>query len=46
MNSIWAGRAIANGGYHGVNMTFGYIISRHIISQGSISQDDESASRT
>ena len=32
MNSIWAGCAPANGANNGANMTFGYIIGRHLAS--------------
>jgi succinate dehydrogenase/fumarate reductase flavoprotein subunit len=30
MNSLWAGHGIANGAYHALNMTFGYIIARQL----------------
>ncbi len=30
MNSLWAGHGIANGAYHALNMTFGYIIAREL----------------
>lgn len=30
MNSLWAGHGLANGTYHGLNMTFGYIIGRQL----------------
>lgn len=33
MNSIWSGVLPANGGYHGVNMTFGYIVAKQLISR-------------
>lgn len=33
MNSLWAGHGIANGAYHALNMTFGYIIARQLAGQ-------------
>jgi len=30
MNSLWAGHGLGNGVYHALNMTFGYIIARHM----------------
>jgi succinate dehydrogenase/fumarate reductase flavoprotein subunit len=33
MNSLWAGHGIANGAYHALNMTFGYIIARGLAGQ-------------
>jgi hypothetical protein len=34
MNSLWAGHGIANGAYHALNMTFGYIIARQLAGMG------------
>jgi hypothetical protein len=31
-NSLWAGNGISNGVYNGPNLTFGYIIGRHLAS--------------
>ncbi|HTT83166.1 MAG TPA: FAD-dependent oxidoreductase [Rhizomicrobium sp.] len=36
MNSLWAGHGIANGAYHALNMTFGYIIARELAGQRAV----------